>query len=202
MKKTIIILFTLIVCSGLYAQNRTWYSSSGTRSGNYWQADIRVSMAFWSHKGMFNGIGFERKILIYEDWLRFDFGLSVEFNHLLHSVNDDEILVKNKSVVAGVPLLLELSRPNNHRPSVYFSIGVVPVFYNSSDLVENGTPIGSQSGIMLALPRMDLGAYFPVGGDKYIRFGLIYQRYFSTDDDNLFKRTAKSYAGVSLGFVF
>lgn len=99
----------------------------------------------------------------------------------------------------GLPLSLELCNLDRKKASMYGSIGLVPTFYSGAKDA-NGE---SKSGIFIA-PRLDLGAYLPVG-KQLIRLGGFAQYDINCSGGayDIFKeRIGRLFVGANIGLVF
>ena len=105
----------------------------------------------------------------------------------------DAIDVQGTLIEVGVPILLELGKPDHERASLYGGVGVVPIYFSGLK-----TPLDeSKSGIAIA-PRIEFGGYVPVDG-QIVRIGIFSEWKFNSDyKDHL----GQQYLGANVGLVF
>ena len=99
----------------------------------------------------------------------------------------------------GVPLSIELSNLDRDKSSLYGCIGVVPTFFTGGKDAAGE----NKSGFLLA-PRLDIGAYLPLG-KQLVRLGGFaqYDINLSAGDYDIFKeRIGRFFVGANIGLVF
>lgn len=120
--------------------------------------------------------------------------------------------LKETMLMIGIPLSIEVSKPDRNRASLFAGLGVTPTYYNTlkSEYPDNKKQDSKKnSGIYIA-PKLEVGGYIPV--DKCIvRIGLFGQYNIncskneidSRTDANVFKEyIGCAFMGGSVGVIF
>ena len=133
-------------------------------------------------------------------------GLSLGFSYGRYDANHDQL--KDMMFEIGIPLSIEFTKLDRTKASLYTSIGVTPLLYNTlkaeiTDLTTHKkTDADKENGFCVA-PRIDFGGYIPVGS-KIMRIGIYGQYKINcSGDENRFKdRIDRAFVGANVGLVF
>ncbi len=107
----------------------------------------------------------------------------------------------------GVPLSIEFAKLDRSKASLFASIGVTPLWYNTLEakivepISQKGMDIDKEEGFLVA-PRIDVGGYVPVGG-RMVRIGIYGEyRIHCFGDMTIFNKMGQEFVGANVGLVF
>ncbi len=171
------------------------------------QMNVFMSLPRFSEQGSSNLFGIDGS------WKRqigkvtyFNAGLSLGISYGRYNANHNHL--KDMMLEIGVPLSIEFTKLDRKKASLYTSIGVTPLLYNTlkaeitDPTTQDKKDVDKENGFLIA-PRVDFGGYVLVG-NKIMRIG-IYGEYKinCSGGMNIFKdRIGRAFVGANVGLVF
>ncbi len=127
------------------------------------QVNAAMSMPRYVPNGCSNvfGLEFHYKLRIYKV-LFFNVGASASM--MFGKYSSMWNLISDNTIEAGMPISLEVSRPDMRRSSLFAKLGVTPFYYNilcAENRVTGEPSLYKGLQGMVIAPRMDIGAYVP-----------------------------------------